>query len=79
MSGPQAARSGPYALAVEAGRQYWWCACGRSLSQPLCDGSHRGSGMAPVPFTPDKDGELWLCGCKRTGTKPFCDGSHNSG
>jgi CDGSH-type Zn-finger protein len=79
MSGPQAARSGPYPFAAEAGRQYWWCACGRSRSQPLCDGSHRGTGLAPVPFTPDRDGELWLCGCKRTGTKPFCDGSHNSG
>ncbi|HEV8542877.1 MAG TPA: CDGSH iron-sulfur domain-containing protein [Verrucomicrobiae bacterium] len=19
---------------------YWWCACGRSLSQPFCDGTH---------------------------------------
>lgn len=76
MSGAPTARRGPYALAVEAGRQYWWCACGLSRSQPLCDGSHRGSGVTPVAFTAGEDGDVWLCGCKRTGTKPFCDGSH---
>ena len=77
MSGAQAARKGPYMLVAEAGRQYWWCACGLSKSQPLCDGSHRGSGVTPVSFSVAEDGELWLCGCKRTGGKPFCDGSHN--
>ncbi len=77
MSGAPAARKSPYLLAAEAGREYWWCACGLSKSQPLCDGSHRGSGVTPVPFTAAEDGDLWLCGCKRTGGKPFCDGSHN--
>jgi CDGSH iron-sulfur domain-containing protein 3 len=79
MSGAQEARKSPYAFAAEAGREYWWCACGKSRSQPLCDGSHRGSGVTPVPFTASQDGEVWLCGCKRTGTKPFCDGTHNLG
>jgi len=77
MSGPQVARKGPYSLTAEAGREYWWCACGRSKSQPLCDGSHRGSGMTPLSFRPAQDGEVWLCGCKQTGGKPFCDGTHN--
>jgi CDGSH iron-sulfur domain-containing protein 3 len=77
MSGAPTAGRSPYAFAAEAGREYWWCACGKSRSQPLCDGSHRGSGVTPVSFTVEKDGEIWLCGCKRTGTKPFCDGSHN--
>lgn len=77
MSGARTARRNPYVLAAEAGREYWWCACGLSRSQPLCDGSHRGSGVTPVPFTASEDGDVWLCGCKRTGTKPFCDGSHN--
>jgi CDGSH iron-sulfur domain-containing protein 3 len=76
MGGRQAARKSPYFLAAEAGRQYWWCACGLSRTQPLCDGSHRGSGTTPKPFSVAEDGELRLCGCKRTGTKPFCDGSH---
>jgi CDGSH-type Zn-finger protein len=77
MSGPIPARKSPYSLAVEASREYWWCACGRSKSQPLCDGSHRGTGVTPVAFTAAESKEVWLCGCKATGSKPFCDGSHN--
>ena len=76
MSGPIPARKSPYALAVEAGREYWWCACGRSQRQPLCDGSHRGTGITPVSFTVAESGELWLCGCKATANAPFCDGRH---
>ena len=26
---------------LEAGTEYWWCACGRSKNQPFCDGTHR--------------------------------------
>ena len=29
----------PMVVNAEAGKSYWWCACGRSKSQPLCDGS----------------------------------------
>ena len=32
---------------VEAGKSYWWCACGRSKKQPFCDGSHKGSAFSP--------------------------------
>ena len=78
MSEAPGARKSPYVLTAEAGREYWWCACGRSKSQPLCDGSHRGTGVTPVPFRPAADGEVWLCGCKRTADKPFCDGTHNT-
>ena len=28
----------PIAIEVEAGESYWWCACGRSKTQPFCDG-----------------------------------------
>jgi CDGSH iron-sulfur domain-containing protein 3 len=77
MATASTARKSPFMLAVEAGRQYWWCACGRSATQPLCDGSHRGTGVTPVPFTAAVDGDVWLCGCKETRTRPFCDGSHN--
>jgi CDGSH iron-sulfur domain-containing protein 3 len=77
MSEAVPARKSPYMLAAEAGKEYWWCACGRSRSQPLCDGSHRGTGLTPVPLKLDQDGEVWLCGCKQTQNKPFCDGSHN--
>lgn len=77
MSGPIPAQKGPYVLMAEPGREYWWCACGRSKSQPLCDGSHRGTGVTPALFTVAESKEVWLCGCKASGDKPFCDGSHN--
>jgi CDGSH-type Zn-finger protein len=78
MEKPVVAQRGPFGVAVEAGRKYFWCACGRSKAQPFCDGSHKGTGLAPVMFTADKGEELWFCGCKASGAKPFCDGSHNS-
>ena len=65
-----------YTLTLEPG-DYWWCACGRSCSQPFCDGSHRDTGFEPVMFTVTEATRLTLCGCKRTGNPPFCDGSHN--
>ena len=77
MSGPIPAQKSPYVLAAEAGREYWWCACGRSKKQPLCDGSHRGTGLAPVRFAVEIDKQVWLCGCKATGRSPSCDGTHN--
>ena len=44
MSGvqPTIAQKSPYRMEVEAGKSYWWCACGKSASQPFCDGSHQG-------------------------------------
>ena len=77
MAAPIPAQKSPYGVTLEAGKEYWWCACGRSKSQPFCAGSHKGTGLTPVGFKAEKNGEHWLCGCKSTGTKPFCDGSHN--
>ncbi|MFP5452079.1 MAG: glutamate synthase-related protein [Thermoleophilia bacterium] len=76
MADPVIADNTPVATVLNAGEEYHWCACGRSARQPLCDGSHAGSGFTPVPFTPDATGEAFLCACKRTGTPPYCDGSH---
>ena len=66
----------PLPINVEAGKSYWWCACGRSKAQPFCDGSHKGTGLAPREFKPEQTGEVWFCTCKRTTTPPLCDGSH---
>jgi len=71
------AQKGPYGVEVKAGRTYWWCACGRSKTQPFCDGSHAGTAFQPVSFKAEKPEEVWFCGCKASGSKPFCDGSHN--
>lgn len=78
MSGPTRSADGPFPVAVEAGRTYFWCACGRSARQPFCDGAHAGSGMNPVRYQAREDKTLHFCGCKATGKPPFCDGSHKA-
>lgn len=74
---PLIAQRGSFTVTVEAGKSYWWCACGRSASQPFCDGSHKGTGFAPVEFKAEAEGIVGFCGCKRSGNKPRCDGTHN--
>ncbi len=61
---------------VEKGKTYYWCSCGLSANQPFCDGSHSGTGFAPVHYTADDDKLLGFCGCKRTKNAPLCDGAH---
>ena len=76
MSEPVIAQKSPYAVELEPGK-YWWCACGRSAKQPFCDGSHKDTGMSPVPFEVEESKKVWLCGCKHAQTQPFCDGTHS--
>ena len=78
MSEPASAQKEPYAVEVEEGRRYAWCACGYSKNQPYCDGSHTAVGMLPVVFEAKETGTVYLCGCKRTGDQPYCDGSHQT-
>jgi len=77
MTEPVIASKTPYPVDVEAGKKYFWCACGESAQQPFCDGSHKGSEFTPLPFTADADKTVYFCGCKRTGNAPLCDGSHS--
>ena len=77
MAEPLIAQKGPYALDVKPGRKYFWCACGRSKRQPLCDGSHAGTGLQPLMYEAVEERTLWFCGCKATADQPFCDGTHN--
>ena len=70
------ARTSPYAVDVESGKTYYWCACGRSANQPFCDGTHKGSKFEPVAYRAEQSGKVYFCGCKHTGTAPLCDGSH---
>ena len=76
MTDPVIAQKGPIAVEVEAGKAYFWCACGRSQSQPFCDGSHEGTGIEPLEWKVDRNRRALLCTCKRTKTPPICDDSH---
>ncbi len=67
----------PIEVKLEAGRQYYWCTCGRSNSQPFCDGSHKGTEFTPLAINADTDKTVWLCTCKKTANKPYCDGTHS--
>ena len=78
MSEAKVAQKGPYAVDVEAGQRYAWCACGRSGTQPFCDGSHKDTEFNPVLFRAEESETLYFCGCKQTDGQPFCDGTHNS-
>ena len=66
----------PIQVDLVAGETYWWCACGRSKSQPFCDGSHEGTAFSPVEWTAERTRRALLCTCKRTGKAPICDNSH---
>ena len=65
----------PIVQKVEPGT-YWWCACGRSATQPFCDGSHAGTGLGPVEVEIKEARTVAWCACKQSHAKPFCDGTH---
>ena len=75
---PVCAQKSPFGIEVEAGQSYWWCACGKSGTQPFCDGSHKGSQFRPVEFKAEEAATIWFCGCKQTDNKPQCDGTHQT-
>lgn len=77
MSEPVIAQKSPIGVDVEAGKTYWWCACGRSQNQPFCDGSHKGTEFSPKKFDADATKKVFFCACKQSGNKPLCDGTHN--
>jgi CDGSH-type Zn-finger protein len=77
MSEPKIAQKAPMPVNVEAGKTYYWCACGESANQPFCDGKHKGSGFAPVAYQAEKDGTVYFCGCKHSAKGALCDGTHS--
>lgn len=74
---PEIAQKGPFAVEVEDGKSYFWCACGRSKNQPFCDGSHKSTGFTPVKYTAEATKKVFFCGCKLSPKAPICDGTHN--
>lgn len=76
MSKPIIADNKPVKVDLSKGQEYHFCTCGKSKSQPFCDGSHVGTSFNPRVIVSDEDGEAYLCACKHTGNTPYCDGSH---
>ena len=79
MAEPVRASETPFPVEVEEGKSYFWCACGRSATQPFCDGSHKGSGIVPMKYTATASKAVYFCGCKATKKAPLCDGTHKLG
>jgi CDGSH-type Zn-finger protein len=75
MAEPEIADTKPVVTELACG-EYWWCACGRSKSQPWCDGSHKGTEFTPVKVCIEEQKRYAMCTCKRSKDAPFCDGSH---
>jgi CDGSH-type Zn-finger protein len=67
----------PIPVEVEAGKDYYWCSCGKSAKQPFCDGSHKGSSFAPTKYPAAESKTAYFCTCKQTANPPLCDGSHS--
>jgi CDGSH-type Zn-finger protein len=78
MSEPVVAAKAPIGVAVEAGKDYWWCTCGRSARQPFCDGSHKGTAFGPQKYSAGESKTVYFCACKATRNAPLCDGSHKA-
>jgi len=77
MDKPIIADNQPIKVQLGKGQEYHFCTCGRSKSQPFCDGSHIGTSFTPKVVVAKEEGEAWLCACKHTGNSPFCDGTHS--
>jgi CDGSH-type Zn-finger protein len=78
MPQPTIAANSPARVALEQGRKYYFCMCGKSSKQPFCDGSHKGSEFSPLAFEVSESKDYFLCRCKHSAKKPYCDGSHKA-
>ena len=76
MSNPVIADNKPVKVNLTKGDEYHFCTCGRSKSQPFCDGSHVGTTFTPKVIVAEEDGDAYLCACKHSGNRPYCDGTH---
>jgi len=77
MEEPQIAQKMPFVMDVEPGT-YAWCRCGRSATQPYCDGSHKATSFTPIVQKIEQKVKVAWCGCKHSQNAPFCDGTHKT-
>ena len=76
---PKIPKKGAYRIEMVEGQTYYWCTCGKSESQPWCDGSHKETEFLPLKFTWDQlPKKVSICGCKmnKDESLAICDGSH---
>ena len=86
MPTPEMPQKAPYPVEVVAGKSYYWCACGKSASQPFCDGSHKhvlssaegGSEFSPIQYKADASKTVYFCGCKQSANGALCDSTHRN-
>jgi CDGSH-type Zn-finger protein len=78
MDKPAIAARSPAQVDVEAGKSYFWCSCGKSQSQPFCDGSHKDTLFTPLKFVAEESATVYFCRCKHSSNGALCDGSHKS-
>lgn len=76
MSNPVIADNKPVKVSLSKGQEYHFCTCGKSKSQPFCDGSHVGTSFNPKVIVAEEEGDAYLCACKHSANIPFCDGTH---
>ena len=75
---PKCAGNKPIIIELKQYDSIWWCSCGYSGDQPMCDGSHetQNTGMEPIEFVASETKKYAFCTCKISNKKPLCDGSH---
>ena len=78
MEPPVIAQRAPISIDVEAGKSYFWCACGKSQKQPFCDGSHKGTAFTPIKYEVERAAKVFFCCCKHSKSAPICDGTHST-
>jgi CDGSH-type Zn-finger protein len=76
MAASRIADTKPMEVQFDNTQELYWCACGKSLGQPFCDGPHAGSEFTPVAFDAEAGETAALCMCKQTRNPSYCDGSH---
>ena len=75
MDAPIPAQKAPYGVAVGPASAISGAPAVAARDSRFCDGSHKGTGLTPLMYTPEKSGQVWFCGCKATGKAPLCDGT----
>ena len=61
---PVIAQRTPCIIEVGPGTVYW-CQCGRSKTQPFCDGSHTETGFSPMKIHFEEKKRVTFCGVSR--------------